>query len=324
MPPALTPRASAYLGAVALQIEKKLQRALTSPSQSRSLLKELFADIALEVDDRAKADIIFDEEDVVYAAEDRYGCAVCFYDVLADYFVCMPQNGKSIIDLVVQLWSQSFASNIFCLLFHKRMFEVQFDNPEVVLRYSSALVQGAGNVFWIDIQTNARRFLSLFHYLLEEVAFHSERLKKISPQAQRDLFLLLSRFLFFYDSADKLETFLKQFPDFPNAFLIGGAQDIFVTEIADQLQKLKVEPVLLDYLSHIDALQGLELRVATSTRLKACLYSFTSPGGPMYPTRAVRHAAWDALNFLFPVRLFFTFTMIAMIFRFFSEAEFGT
>lgn len=66
-------------------------------------------------------DIIFDEEDVVYDAEDRNGCAVCFYDVLADYFVCMPQNGESIIDLIVQLWSQSFAANIFCLLFHKRV-----------------------------------------------------------------------------------------------------------------------------------------------------------------------------------------------------------
>ena len=31
--------------------------------------------------------------------------------------------------------------------------------------------------------------------------------------------------------------------------------------------------------------------MTTSTRLKTCLYSFTSPGGPMYPTRAVCHVA---------------------------------
>lgn len=36
-------------------------------------------------------------------------------------------------------------------------------------------------------------------------------------------------------AADSLEAFLKQFPDFPNAFLIGGAPDIFVTELADQV-----------------------------------------------------------------------------------------
>lgn len=105
----------------------------------------------------------------------------------------------------------------------------------------------------------------------------------------------------FYFLADKLESFLKQFPVFPNAFLVGGPEDIFVIELTDQLQKLKVEPVLLHYLSQMRCLQGLELRMATSTRLKACLYSFTSPGGPMYPTRAVRHAAWDALDLLFPV-----------------------
>lgn len=50
-----------------------------------------------------------------------------------------------------------------------------------------------------------------------------------------------------------------------------------------------------------DLSAGLELRMATSTRLKTCLYSFTSPGAPMYPTRAVRHAAWDALDLLYPV-----------------------
>ena len=55
----------------------------------------------------------------------------------------------------------------------------------------------------------------------------------------------------------------------------------------------------------LESSSGLELRLTTSTRLKTCLYSFTSPGGPMYPTRAVRHAAWDALDFLFPVSDFF-------------------
>ncbi|THG11423.1 hypothetical protein TEA_017128 [Camellia sinensis var. sinensis] len=201
-------------------------------------------------------------------------------------------------------------------------------------------------------------------YLLEEVALVPEQLKKIPLQAQRDLFLLLSRFMLFYNLDNKLESFLKQFPDFPTAFFVGGPADIFVIELTDQLQKLKVEPVLLHYLSQIKVLQGnsisttdsmdmnigtrlslqfskpnngfahkldagyksalltllymsiklqidlklllllpqgLALRMTTSTRLKTCLYSFTSPGGPMYPTRAVRHAAWDALDFLFPV-----------------------
>lgn len=103
MPPVSTARGSAYLNALAIEIEKKLQRvcslicafllfvrmfsfirrcgfwstyvffflvvvltidavlllivqALASPSQMRDLLQELFADIALEVDDRAKGE----------------------------------------------------------------------------------------------------------------------------------------------------------------------------------------------------------------------------------------------------------------------------
>lgn len=38
-------------------------------------------------------------------------------------------------------------------------------------------------------------------------------------------------------AADRLESFLRQFPDFPNAFLIGGPADIFVTELADQVRE---------------------------------------------------------------------------------------
>ncbi|PIA39017.1 hypothetical protein AQUCO_02700297v1 [Aquilegia coerulea] len=274
MPEALIAPGSAYLSALTQEIEKKLVRALDSQSQRLNLLQELFADIALEVDLRSRGIILNRDENEVSPAEDEIESHLCFYDVLADHYVRVPENGKPILDLIVQLWSQSFASHIFALLFHK----------------------------WrIDIQTNARRFFSLFRYLLEDVALVPTRLNKITMQAQRDLYLLLSRFILFYELVDELDTFLNHFPVFPNAFLVGGPADIFVIELADQLQKLKVEPVLLHYFSHMKVLQGLELRMTTSTRLKACLYSFTSPGGPMYPTRTVRHAAWQALDLLFPV-----------------------
>ncbi|KAF8082739.1 hypothetical protein N665_0809s0041 [Sinapis alba] len=295
-------RRSAYLEALTQEIKKKLTRAVVSPAQTRNLLQDLFADIALEVDQRAKDVILSKEEDVISDVADQAdGGPLCFFDVLADYYVKVSERGKDILDLMVQLWSQSFASHIFSLLFHKWLFEVEVENQEILLRYSSALVQGATNVFWIDIQTNTRRFQTLFRYLLEEVALEPTRLKKIPIQAQRELYLLISRFIFFYNSVDKLDSFLRNFPEFPNAFLVGGPGDFLVIELTDQLQKLKVEPVLLHYLSQMKVLQGMELRMTTSTRLKACLYSFTSPGGPMYPTRAVRHAAWDALDSLFPV-----------------------
>ncbi|KAA3471742.1 Histone H4 [Gossypium australe] len=338
-------RSSAYLNALSLEIEKRLQR-------KRNILQELFADLALEIDDRAK-DIILSREDLISSAEYSVNDRLCFYDVLANYYVRVPLRGKPILDLIVQVWSQSFASHTFALLFHKWLFEVELDHADVLLRYSSALVQGATNVLWIDIQSNARCFQSLFKYLLDEVALEPTRLNKIPVQvsyfyfyvkfcmltynyhvlpsrplmfcyylpsiictfqAQRDLYLLLSRFIFFYNAVEKLESFLKLCPTFPNAILVGGPADIFVTEVADQLQKLKVEPVLLHYLVQIKVLGGMQLRIATSTRLKTCLYNFTSPGGPMYPTRAVRHAAWDALDLLFPVGRY-PRHLISMFFR---------
>lgn len=45
--------------------------------------------------------------------------------------------------------------------------------------------------------------------------------------------MFLSNMLF--PAADKLEGFLKQFPAFSNAFLVGGPADVFVIELADQV-----------------------------------------------------------------------------------------
>ncbi|XP_044347200.1 uncharacterized protein [Triticum aestivum] len=281
----MRPRTADHLEALSLEIERKLHKALNSNSQRLKLLQQLFADIALKVDDRARGEakmkwrlfgnggilfykILSTNNEGIAPVDDREDGHLCFYEILAHHYVKVPQSGRRILELIVQLWSQSFAANIFALLFHRWLFEVPLEGKEVSLRYSSALVQGATNVFWIDIQTNTRS-TSLSSSLHGNVLAFS--------------------------------CFLGHFPAFPNSFLVGGAADYFVIELTDQLQKLKVEPVLLHYLSRMTILQGWELRMSTSTRLKSCLYSFTSPGGPAYPTRAVRHAAWNTLDLLFPV-----------------------
>jgi len=48
--------------------------------------------------------------------------------------------------------------------------------------------------------------------------------------------------MFNLSAGDKLGSFLRQFPDFPNAFLIGDATDIFVTELADQVREVSSTP----------------------------------------------------------------------------------
>ena len=44
---------------------------------------------------------------------------VCFYEVFAQHYAQVPDDGKEILPLFLQLWSQSFISQIFALLFHR-------------------------------------------------------------------------------------------------------------------------------------------------------------------------------------------------------------
>ncbi|GJU33494.1 neutral ceramidase [Tanacetum coccineum] len=118
-------------------------------------------------------DIILGREDAASDSRIEVKVPMCFYDVLAGYFSLEPENGKPILTLI--------------------LFEVQLDSAYVLLRYSSALVQGATNVFWygfaskslvrIDIQTNTRHFQSVFKFLLVDVALVPEKLKKIPLQS---------------------------------------------------------------------------------------------------------------------------------------------
>ncbi|TVU21890.1 hypothetical protein EJB05_31561 [Eragrostis curvula] len=179
------------LEALSLEIECKLQKALSSNSQRPQILQQLFADrieggrsrsSALSAIQCTKNAILSENDDGVAPVDDREDGWLCFYEILANHFVRVPESGRRILELIVQLWSQSFAANIFALLLHKWLFEALFDGKEISLRYSSALVQGATNVFWIDIQTNTRHFRSLYRYLLEDVALVPDQLSKISSQ----------------------------------------------------------------------------------------------------------------------------------------------
>lgn len=80
-----------------------------------------------------ETDIIFGEDGAISVADDGYGGPLCFYDVLSDHFISMAESGKSILDLIVQLWSQSFASNIFALLFHKWVSLVSVETPYMLM-----------------------------------------------------------------------------------------------------------------------------------------------------------------------------------------------
>ncbi|KAL2650652.1 hypothetical protein R1flu_018780 [Riccia fluitans] len=298
---------SPYRRKLAQEVLKKLQKALDVPTQRAELLRQLFTDVALEVDFRARARLYeLDDhspksvvDNGISPKANHSGRPLCFYEVLAEHYVQVPEDAREVLPLFLQLWSQSFSSQIFTLLFYQWLFEVpSASESDGYLRYSTAFVEGASNIFWIDLQSNEQRFFPLYHYTLEEVVTNRKPLGQVTNQAQRDLVLMMSRCFFFYEPAVQLDKLLAHFPPFPGSM---RPSDLFVIELTDQLQRVKVEPVLIKYLECTKILKGVELRVATSTRLKTALYSFTSPGGPLYPTRPVRHAAWETLDYLFPI-----------------------
>eukprot|EP00897_Mesotaenium_endlicherianum_P002284 jgi/Mesen1/2083/ME000151S01350 len=231
---------SPFIVGLVEEVKRKLKKAVDASIQRGELLRQLFTDVALEVDNRARG-LLYGETDQLAAPAASGGgkSSLCFYEVLAEHYSRRPEDGQALIPLFTPLWSQSFASQIFALLLHQWM--------------------------------------------------------------HKDLGLLISRFFFFYEPPAMLEYLLANMPaSMGNAF-VGGPADVFVTELTNQLHQIKVEPVLIRYLHCSHALKGVELRTTTSIRLQTALYSMSSPGGPLFPTRAVRHAGWAALDTLYPV-----------------------
>jgi hypothetical protein len=66
--------------------------------------------------------ILSTNDDGIAPVDEREDTRLCFYEILANHFVKVPESGRRILDLIVQLWSQSFAANIFALLFHRWVY----------------------------------------------------------------------------------------------------------------------------------------------------------------------------------------------------------
>jgi len=79
-----------------------------------------------------------------------------------------------------------------------------------------------------------------------------------------------------------------------------SAADNFVDSTIRQIKLIKNEYVLVKYIQKCVHFQGLTLRDTTQVKLQTLLYDYTSPGGPLYPPRSVRHAATESLDALFP------------------------
>jgi hypothetical protein len=80
----------------------------------------------------------------------------------------------------------------------------------------------------------------------------------------------------------------------------GAISDLFVHENILLLGAIGDDGVMNSILGDFVLFRDLPLSARTVVRLQAALYAFSRPGGPTYPTRAVRHRAQAVMDSLFP------------------------
>ncbi|CAI5473429.1 unnamed protein product [Closterium sp. Yama58-4] len=356
------------------QVQRKLRKAVESPSQRAGVLRQLFTDIAFELDGHAHDVLLRDPSaslsslctaahpalapafstnsvlapPPVAAAtppdrlllpqeKQQHGAAqgenqgnkpwqpqqqglaaggecerVCFYEVLAQHYAESEASVAALLPLFAPLWSCVFSSQIFALLLHRWLYSSPKPHSEEVHRYTRAFMTGVEGIFWIDLQSNEQRFRPLFNFVMERIVMDEQRFALVPPLFQKDMFCTVARCFFLYQSGARLPALLAAASR--QEALHGATADIFVTELTNQLQRIKVEPVLLLFLHRCTALKGLDLRSATAIRLQVALHSMAVPGGPLFPTRPVRRAARSALDTLYPVGRMFRH-MISFSFR---------
>jgi len=92
------------------------------------------------------------------------------------------------------------------------------------------------------------------------------------------------------------------------------ASDLFIRATISQIKLIKNEDILIRYINCCTYLSSFSMSDATRVKLQHVLYLYSSPGGPFYPPRPVRHAARWSLDKLFP-RGKLGRTTISLLFR---------
>lgn len=76
--------------------------------------------------------------------------------------------------------------------------------------------------------------------------------------------------------------------------------DNFIVDLSQLMRNVKCEASLVGYLRGLRAFRGMRLDPSTANKLQGMLYAFSSAGGPIFPTRPVRHTARTTMDIMFP------------------------
>lgn len=186
-------------------------------------------------------------------------------------------------------------------------------------KHVHVLAIGAQQLFWADVHSDAARFQPLFGWLAGAVALEPRRaaLDALPLQCRAGLLAVVAAFLPYYATSPRaFAAALRAMPSPktlappPRGCPHAGGVDLVLTEAADMLGLLKSESSILVWLRSLrgaaefapallSTRRGGASRAAR-LRLQSSLQGLTARGGPRYLSPAVRSAAFDALDDLFP------------------------
>ena len=241
-----------------------------------------------------------------------------------------------------RLWSHELFPPAFALLFHRWVLarvagDASGPAPEAGNQVI-VLANGANRGFWHDVLTGGTAHAAMFHAILA-AGCDGVTLVRLPPRLRAELVEVIARFFLYYQPPSTLLPALAALPHptasspadaasevasvSDGASSLGGRSSrvasvaadgdgddalvrnlaLFVNELCRHLRGVRAEAALLVYLGRVaPALSGALLDVHTANRLQGALSALATPGGPLYPTRRVRHAAQQAMDALFPVR----------------------
>ena len=270
-----------------------------SQREREGLLEGLFGDVTGELDQHALRQLGVDG-------------STRFYEVLAAHLAAQGEAAEGLVRSFKTVWQYPYITPIFAALLHRWVFLTLGDAGRAApgrpgsanekLKYLNVCVVGCKQLMWADLQSEATRFFPVYRFLLQEVLWDPTRLAAVPQDGRAGLLQTMAQFLPYYLEEGGILRALERFP----------APDNDRHNVADYVCKywvgmfndIKIEGVLASYIGKMKALKGTAALRSLSTisrlRLQERLSSLSSPGGPLYPPRNVRHAAMTTFSELYP------------------------
>lgn len=272
--------------------------AIEQEERKQVALARLYEDVAGEVAPTVKAEL--HKEGKIHSVSER----LHFYEVLSYALEHERALARSLVQTFVSLWGNLHAAASYALLLHRYVLTLPANvgiEGEQALdglhRLCNVTASSCTRLFSHDMIHMCERFKPL-HSGVARMASSAQLVEALPDNARKELFACILQFLPYYESSGGVNQQLARLR------LLHVPSDEVLDQLTLQLNNIRAEEPLAFFLRRLKSLEGTfvldSARLPSVLLFQRAIYSLTTPGGPVYPPRSVRHAAIEALDTLFP------------------------